>query len=742
MKTSVAVEIDKEQALGYLRSMCEIRNFEERVYELVRSGTIKGASHLYIGQEAVAVGAIAAINEYDLITSTHRGHGHCGAIGNLWAKSEEERQEHWNKMLAELMGRATGYCKGRGGSMHIADVERGNVGATGIVGGNIPIAVGAAMSEHFKKSGAVVLCFFGDGAVANGAFHEAVNFAAIHQLPVVFICENNLYGMSMPYHDRSVPEAGFASPVPTVAERASAYGMPGMIVNGMDVFDMKRIVGEAVECARRGEGPTLIEARTYRYMGHSMSDQQRYRTKEEVEQWRERDPILQLRGVLLDHGMATEQELDAIAQRGKETIDHAAEFAMNSPFPPVEELTEYIYVPEDVDIKSEALESERTLHAKIRPIENEIRQMARETANKSAKGTMPKLNREQAQELERKHGVPIKLYNEALNAATREEMERDPRVFVMGEDIGLYGGAYAVTRGLFERFGHERIIDTPISELAIAGIGAGAAMRGMRPIVEFQYADFLTLGSDQIIHNAAYNRFMFGGKTKVPLVYRSQGGVGRCIAAHHSESMEAFMMHWPGLYVIMPATPFDAKGLLKAAVRNENPIVFLEHKLLYSGVMGPVPDEEYVLPIGVADIKKAGKDLTLVAYSRQLHNALDAMLLLEEQDGIQAEVIDPRTLKPLDVKTIAESVKKTGRLVIVSEGFPICGVAGEIMRQVMDYEFENGYTGWDYLDAKPLLLSGLDCPIPMSEPLEDAVVPHRDSILEAVRKWLEGLRDC
>jgi len=736
MKSSVAEKINQEQALGYLRSMYEIRNFEERVYEFVRSGTIKGASHLYIGQEAVAVGAIAALTEYDLITSTHRGHGHCGAIGNLWAKSETERQEHWNQMLAELMGRATGYCKGRGGSMHIADVERGNVGATGIVGGNIPIAVGAAMSERFKKSGAVVLCFFGDGAVANGAFHEAVNFAAVHRLPVVFICENNLYEMSMPYHDRSVPEAGFASPVPTVAERAAAYGMPGRIVNGMDVFEMKRIVTEAVEAARRGEGPTLIEARTYRFMGHSMSDQQRYRTKEEVEHWREHDPIRLLRGSLMDNGLATEQEMDAIAQKAKEVIDIAAEFALNSPFPPVEELTKYIYVPEDSAKQAEWCAAEQTLRNRIRPIEEELRQMAREAADKSIKGALPKLNREQAQELERKYGVPIRFYNEALNTATREEMERDPRVFVMGEDIGLYGGAYAVTRGLLEQLGHERIIDTPISELAIAGIGAGAAMRGMRPIVEFQYADFLTLGSDQIIHNAAYNRFMFGGKTKVPVVYRSQGGVGRCIAAHHSESMEAFMMHWPGLYVVMPATPYDAKGLLKAAVREENPIVFLEHKLLYSGVMGPVPDDDYVVPLGVADIKKSGSDLTLVAYSRQLHNALDAALLLEEQDGIRAEVIDPRTLKPLDVRTIAESVKKTGRLALVSEGFPICGVAGEIMRRVMDFDFGNGYTGWDYLDAKPLLLSGLDCPIPMSEPLEDAVVPNRDSILQAVRTWL------
>lgn len=727
-------ELDKASLLDYLLSMWEIRAFEERVYELVRSGTIKGASHLYAGQEAVAVGAIAAITEKDLISSTHRGHGHCGAIGNLWAKTEGERQAHWNQMMAELMGRATGYCKGRGGSMHIADVERGNLGATGVVGGNIPVAVGAALAEDFKQLGAVVLCFFGDGAVANGSFHESVNFAAVHHLPVVFICENNLYAMSMPYHERSVDYAPFASCVPTIAERAQAYGIPGVRVDGMDVLEVKRAVEQAVARARQGEGPTLIEACTYRFFGHSLSDQQLYRTKEEVAFWRERDPILNFKRFLLENQIATEQELEAIERQARERIDRATDFAQKSPFPPVEEVLENIYVPKDPLEWEEEKKAEKEWLARIRPIEDEIRRLARE--GRSPKAAMPKLPKELVQELEQRYGVPIRSYSEALQAAHREEMERDERVFVMGEDIGLYGGAYAATRGLFQQFGARRVIDTPISELAIAGIGVGAAMRGMRPIVEFQYADFITLGSDQIIHNAAYNRYMFGGKTKVPLVYRSQGGVGRCIAAHHSESMEAWLMHFPGLYLVMPATPFDAKGLLKAAVRDENPILFLEHKLLYSGVIGPVPEEDYVLPLGVADIKKPGRDLTLVAYSRQLHNALDAALCLEEEDGIQAEVIDPRTLKPLDVKTIAESVRKTGRLAVISEGFPICGVAMEICRQVMEYSFENGYTGWDYLDTKPLLLSGMDCPIPMSEPLEEVVVPNRDSILAAVRQWL------
>lgn len=724
----------KEKLLDYLRTMYEIRFFEEKVYELVRSRQIKGASHLYAGQEAVAVGAVASITRNDMITSTHRGHGHCGAIGNLWCDSEQDRQMHWNKMLAELMGRETGYCRGRGGSMHIADVEKGNLGATGIVGGNIPIAVGAALAESFKQSGAVVLCFFGDGAVNTGSFHESLNLAAVTHggLPVVFICENNLYAMSMPWHDRSVPEAPYASRVRDVVKRAEAYGIPGFQCNGMDVLDVKEKVSQAVQMCREGKGPVLVEARTYRYFGHSLSDQQRYRTKEELEEYRQRDPILLLRHRMLEAGIATEAEMDAVMEQARQTIDEAERFAKASPLPPAVELFDDLYVPKDPIEFAREREQEEALRARIRPIENEIRRIAREQAGTPGGAILPKLKKEDAQRLEEKYGIPIKYYNEALAQAHAEEMRRDWRVFVMGEDVGLYGGAYAATRGLWDEFGGRRVIDTPISELAIAGAGAGAAMRGMRPIVEFQYVDFTTLGSDQILHNAAYNRYMFGGKTKVPVVYRSQGGVGRCIAAHHSESLEGWWLHVPGLYLVMPSTPYDAKGLLKAAVRDDNPIMFLEHKLLYSGVMGPVPDEDYVIPLGVADIKKPGEDVTIVAYSRMVHVALDAAWDLEEQEGIRCEVIDPRTLHPLDVATIANSVRKTGRVILMSEGWTKGGVANEFLRQILEYRFENGYSGWDYLDMQPVILAAKDVPVPMSEPLEDASIPTREDVIAAV----------
>jgi len=727
--------VTRDELLDLLRSMQEIRSFEETIYELYRAGRVKGASHLSAGQEAVPVGAVAAIGENDLISSTHRGHGHCGAIGNLHAKTDEERQEHWNRMMAELMGKVTGYCKGRGGSMHIADVERGNLGATGIVGGNIPIATGAALAEKLKQSGAVVLCFFGDGATNTGAFHEAVNMgsALLGGLPVVYICENNMYGMSVPFHEKSVELAGRASRIKHVAHRAAAYGIPGVIVDGMDVLAVKRVVRDAVERARAGLGPTLVEAKCYRWYGHSFSDQRAYRTREEERQWRERDPIETLKARLVREGIFTQEEVDAVIEKAKATIEEATRYGFDSPYPEPARVLDDVYVPRDEQEWQRQRKDEEVLRAKVRPVEEALLDAAFQEAEPNAKLVLPRVGRDAAKAIEERFGMPIIPYVQALVDAQREEMRRDYRVFIMGEDVGIYGGAYAATRGLLEEFGPERVIDTAISEAAIAGAAVGAAMRGTRPIAEIMYIDFATIASDQIIHNMCHNRYMFGGKTKVPAVLRTEGGVGRSFAATHSESLEAWFLHIPGIYIVMPSTPYDAKGLLKAAIRDENPVMFIEHKALYSGVMGPVPTEEYVIPLGVADVKRSGTDVTIVAYSRMLHFAMHAARVLE-RDGISAEVVDPRTLHPLDLDTLCRSLRKTGRLITVSEGYPRCGVGPEIVRQMMEYRFPDGWTGFDCLDAPPICLSGKDCPIPMSPPLEEVAVPTVADIVDAARR--------
>ena len=738
-RESVAALIEKgvttrEEALNLLRSMQEIRSFEETVYELYRAGKIKGASHLSAGQEAVPVGAISTLTDKDLISSTHRGHGHCGAMGNLHACSEDERQDHWNRMMAELMGKETGYCKGRGGSMHIADVARGNLGATGIVAGNIPVATGAALAEELKGSGAVVLCFFGDGAANTGAFHEAVNMgsALVGGLPVVYICENNLYGMSVPFHNKSVELAGRASNIEHVAQRAAAYGIPGVIVDGMDVLAVKQAVQQAVDRARKGGGPTLIEAKCYRWHGHSFSDQRAYRTREEEKEWRERCPIETLKARLVNDGVCTQAEVDAVIEKAKATIEEAVRFGFDSPYPDPATVLDNVYVPRDDALWERQKRDEAALREKVRAAEEAVLNASFETAAPDAKIVMPKLNRDGAKRIEDQFGMPVIPYVQALVDAQREEMRRDESIFILGEDVGIYGGAYAATRGLLEEFGPRRVIDTAISEAAVAGATVGAAMRGMRPICEIMYIDFATIASDQIIHNMCHNRYMFAGRTKVPAVVRTEGGVGRCFAATHSESLEAWFMHVPGIYVVMPSTPYDAKGLLKAAIRDDNPVMFIEHKVLYSGVMGPVPTEEYVIPLGVADVKRPGKDVTIIAYSRMLHFAMHAARLLDK-DGISAEVVDPRTLHPLDLDTLCGSLRKTGRLITVCEGYPKCGTGPEIVRQMMQYRFPDGWTGFDCLDAPPINLAGKDCPIPMSEPLEDAVVPTVADIVNAAR---------
>jgi 2-oxoisovalerate dehydrogenase E1 component len=721
-------EVTREQVADWLRSICEIRFFEDKVYELLSLDIIKGASHLYAGQEAVAVGAIAAIEKGDVIGSTHRGHGHCGAIGNKYAETEQERQEHWNRMMAELMGKETGYCKGRGGSMHIADVEKcNNLGSTGIVGGNIPPTVGAALAEKYKKSGRVVVSFFGDGASNTGAFHEALNLASVLELPLVAIAENNLYGMSVPFSGSPVEGTRRAAKIRDIADRAQAYGIIGQVVDGQNVLSVYLAVKNAVAHART-KGPVLVEAKTYRWYGHSRSDPRKYRTRAEEQQWRDRDPISVLSSLMIEEGSFSEEEVEAIKKKAHDTIEIAAKFAMESPFPDPKDLTKDVYV--EIDYDSSVMHRDRDLSRKVNDLWKEAEQRLAQKPENVKKSEWVKMVDKEFRET---HGLALKTIVQAIVEAQVEEMERDEDIILFGEDVGLYGGAYGASKGLLEKFGVSRVIDTPISEAAIAGAGVGAALRGLRPIVEIMYVDFITLAMDQLVHNGAYNRYMFGGKTKVPMVLRTEGGLGRCIAAHHSESLEAWLMHVPGLHVVMPSTPYDAKGLLKAAIRSDNPVVYIEHKAMY-GQQGLVPLEDYIIPIGAGDKKREGKDVTIVAYSRMVHFSLKAAEKLSSEHGIEAEVIDLRTLKPLDIELVARSVHKTGKLITVSEGFPYCGAGREVVGQLFEYRFPDGTTGFDYLDARPVNLAAADVPPPMSEPLEDASVPSPESIIEAVKQ--------
>lgn len=321
-------------------------------------------------------------------------------------------------------------------------------------------------------------------------------------------------------------------------------------------------------------------------------------------------------------------------------------------------------------------------------------------------------------------------YAEAIREALRQEMRRDERVFLLGEDLGVYGGAFGVTYGLLEEFGEERVRDTPISEAAIAGAAIGAALTGMRPVAEIMFMDFITIAMEELVNQGAKLRFMFGGKAKVPMVLRTAAGAGTGAAAQHSQSLEAWLVHVPGLKVVMPSTPYDAKGLLLASIRDDNPVIFVEHKLLYK-TKGPVPEEDYTIPLGLADIKREGKDVTIIATSLMVLRALQAAEELA-QEGIEAEVVDPRTLKPFDAETVNRSVMKTGRALIVHEAPLTGGVGAEIAARIAEGP------AFDYLDAPIKRLAGLDIPIPYNRTLEYHTVPQVENIIEDARELVEG----
>ncbi len=643
-----------EQMLALYESMRRIRQFELAAGDLFTRGLIKGAAHSYAGEEAIAAGTCANLSPRDYIGSYHRGHGHCIAKGANTAR-----------MMAELMGKATGSCGGLGGSMHVADLDLNILGANGIVGATMPLGAGAALASKLRGEGQVSVAFFGDGAANQGVFHEALNLASVWKLPMVFVCENNQYALST--------AISRTTSVEQISMRASSYGVPGVTIDGNDAAEVYHVVGEAIRRARAGDGPSLIEAMTWRWGGHSMrTNLTDPRSEEDRLAWQARCPLIRMR----ERMTGLEDQISEIDARIDDEITKAIEFATNSPEPELALLDHAVYVPHQTYTEPDPGTRELT-------------------------------------------------YADALNEALAQEMERDPGVFIMGEDIGTLGGVFQVTKGLYDRFGADRVRDTPISEPAFCGAGVGAAMAGMRPVVEVQIFDFVTLMMDMIVNQAAKFRLMNGGVGRVPVVIRGPQGGGIRMAAQHSQSLEAWFQHVPGLVVLAPSTPYDAKGLLAAAIRDDNPVIFLEHKMLYLGQTAPVPEEPYCIPIGKADVKREGTDVTIVATQVMVQRALSAAKVLE-REGISVEVIDPRTIRPLDEETILASVRKTNRLVIVHEACQTGGFGAEVSAMVMEKAF-------DWLDAPVLRVAARDVPMPYNDQLESAVIPSQERIVEAVR---------
>jgi 2-oxoisovalerate dehydrogenase E1 component len=646
--------IPAEAAALCYETMLRIRRFEERVATEYAAGTVKGTAHSYIGQEAIAAGVCANLRADDYIASYHRGHGHAIAKG-----------ASLDGMMAELMGHTNGLCGGLGGSMHVADIGLGILGANGIVGAGMPLALGAALAAKIRGSDQVSVAFFGDGGANQGVFHEALNIAAVWRLPMLFVCENNLYALNTPMHQTTSTDR--------IAARAAGYGVPGVTIDGNDAAEVYRTAQEAVERARAGEGPTLIEALTWRWGEHSLRvNLPDPRDACDKARWRARDPI----GILAPAVPAARAE--SIHAAVAAAVDDSVAFGLAGSEPDEAAMLNSVYAPHI---------------AHVEPTDRGNRKLD---------------------------------FVGALNEALRQEMERDDSVFVMGEDVAETGGIFHVTEGLVERFGRSRVRDTPISEAAFCGAGVGAAAAGMRPVVEVQIFDFITLMMDMLVNQAAKFRFMMGGKPTVPLVVRGPQGGGIRLAAQHSQSLEAWFTHVPGLVVVAPSSPYDAKGLLTAAIRDDNPVIFLEQKLLYfTRGEEPVPEAPYAIPLGKADIKRAGSDVTIVATLAMVPRAMQAAVELERA-GISVEIVDPRTLWPLDEAMILESVRKTNRLVIVHEGWKRGGWGAEVAAMVMEQAF-------DWLDAPIGRVGAPDVPMPFNDTLERAVIPSAEKIVAAVR---------
>jgi 2-oxoisovalerate dehydrogenase E1 component len=720
-KELAAKTITKQEAINLLEDMLIIREFEEMIVKL-RSGAYeplptynyRGPTHVSIGQEGCAAGACALLNLTDKITSTHRGHGESLAKGTVAIREMSEAQlrkrvpsgnvedaleEHLYKTICELFGKDDGYCKGRGGSMHIADFTVGHLGANAIVGGGTPIATGAAMGLRYLREDAVVACFAGDGAFNNGVAMEAMNWATQQQftnhyakdhkfgLPLIFVVINNHYGMTHRTDDE-------VTGIERVARRAAGFAENNMhaeIVNGMDALAVREAMRRAIAICKKGNGPVFLDVDCYRYFGHSLSDPRvEYRTKEEEASWKAVDPIENLKAQLLAAKVLDKAGLAAVEKRVRDRNARAAKRAVEAADPPAEDVIKYMYT----DTKSESVPAEFAKSKIIHPL----------TDIKRVDG---QLN-----------------YKDALREALYEEMQRDRRVIFYGEDVADYGGAFKVTKGLLEAFGRDRVFNTPISEACICGTAIGEAMIGLRPVVELMYFDFALMSSDQISNQAAKWHYMSGAQTEVPVVYRVSAGAGKGYGGQHSQMLESMFCHIPGLYVVVPSTPADAKGLLKSCIRDNNPVMFVESQGLY-GMKGPVPEGDYLVPIGVANVVREGSDITFVAWGPAVHDCLKAA----DKLGVSAEVIDLRTLVPLDIETVFRSVQKTGRCVVASHTIHIGSYTGEIASTIQDLAF-------DYLDAPVKRVGAKNGIAPQSHILEAAFLPSVNDLINAAKEIL------
>ncbi|HEY4617991.1 MAG TPA: dehydrogenase E1 component subunit alpha/beta [Flavobacterium sp.] len=631
--------------LDLYKRILKPRLIEEKMLILIRQGKVsKWFSG--IGQEAISVGVTAVLDKDEYILPMHR---------NLGVFTGRDIPLY--RLFSQWQGKANGFTKGRDRSFHFGTQQYKIIGMISHLGPQLGVADGIALANKLKKNGKVTAVFTGEGATSEGDFHEALNIASVWELPVMFVIENNGYGLSTPTNEQYRCE--------NLADKGKGYGMESHIVDGNNILEVYNLLSELKASMIERPRPVLLEFKTFRMRGHEEASGTKYVPQELMDQWAIKDPVENYRKYLKDNGVLTEVFDNSLRAEIKKDIDDSLALANAEP------------------------EIEASLSEELDDV---YKLFAYEQINHSDKKEKIR-------------------FIDAISSSLRESMERHNNLVIMGQDIAEYGGAFKITDGFVAQFGKERVINTPICESAVVSAGMGLSINGYKAIVEMQFADFVSTGFNPIVNLLAKSHYRWLEKADV--VVRMPCGGGTQAGPFHSQTNEAWFTKTPGLKVVYPAFPYDAKGLLNASINDPNPVMFFEHKQLYRSVYQEVPKDYYTLPLGKAAFLKEGNEVTIISFGAAVHWALET---LEKNPEISADLLDLRTLQPLDTEAIFTSVKKTGRVIIYQEDSLFGGIASDISAMIMEECFK-------YLDAPVKRVASLDTPIPFTKALEDQYLP-------------------
>ena len=634
------------QLKGLYEQLLFPRLVEEKMLILLRQGKIsKWFSG--IGQEAIAVGATAALLPDEMLFTLHRNLGVFTVRGIPLSR-----------LFCQWQGKNSGFTKGRDRSFHFGTLEYGIVGMISHLGPQLSLAAGVGLAHKLSGEGRVAVAFSGEGGTSEGEFHEALNTAAVWQLPVIFIVENNGYGLSTPTHEQYRCE--------NIADKAVGYGMRSKIIDGNNILEVYSTIAELATELRDKPEPVLLECRTFRMRGHEEASGTKYVPKALMEAWAAKDPVQNYEQFLLDSGVLSATEVESIRKRLKADIEKELQIAY-----------------QEGDVTSDEANELEDVYA---PWNQQVVSPAGSSATE-------------------------KRFVDAISDGLRAAMRKHDKLVLMGQDIADYGGVFKITDGFVAEFGKERVRNTPLCESAIVGAAIGLGLKGYKAMVEMQFADFVSCAITQIVNNAAKLHYRWG--QSADLVIRMPTGAGIGAGPFHSQSNEAWFTHTPGLKVVYPSNPYDAKGLLIAAFEDPNPVMYFEHKVLYRSVSGLVPDDYYTVEIGKAAIAREGRELSVITYGMGVHWAMKALDTL----GIDGEVLDLRTLLPLDFDAINATVKKTGKVLVLHEDTLFGGIGGEIAAHISEHLFEA-------LDAPVIRVASLDTPVPFSPAIERIFLPE------------------